>query len=51
MNSVKMSPFVHNEKGFLSFQGYFITERLSNGNKKYFQTRNLVIGLKKQACY
>jgi len=39
MNSVKMSTFLHNEKGFLSLQSYFSIEMLSNGEKMNFQTR------------
>ena len=36
---VKMSTFLHKEKGFLSLQSYLIIEMLSNGEKMNFQTR------------
>jgi len=41
MNSVKMSTFLHNEKGFLSLQSYFVIEMLSNGEKNEFSNQKL----------
>jgi len=44
MSFVKMSTFLHNEKGFLSLQSYFIIEMW----KKNEFSNQVVIGLKKQ---